>query len=86
MVTAQGLDPARAAMFEDDPRNLEVPFSLGMQTILVGQGRHGPDDLPRDHAHGAHVLWRTDDITGFVCALAAALPAVAQSAPIPDPD
>lgn len=85
VVTAQGLDPARAAMFEDDPRNLEVPFSLGMQTILVGPGRHGPDDLPSDHAHGQHVVWRTADITGFVTALAAALPGVAQSRPSHDP-
>ncbi len=30
-----GLDPARAAMFEDDPRNLAVPHTLGMRTVLV---------------------------------------------------
>lgn len=29
------LDPTRAAMFEDDPRNLMVPFEMGMQTVLV---------------------------------------------------
>ena len=28
--------PARAAMFEDDQRNLAVPHGLGMRTVLVG--------------------------------------------------
>ncbi|RMF38869.1 MAG: pyrimidine 5'-nucleotidase, partial [Alphaproteobacteria bacterium] len=31
-----GLDPFRAAMFEDDPRNLEAPAALGLVTVLVG--------------------------------------------------
>jgi putative hydrolase of the HAD superfamily len=30
-----GLDPARAAMFEDDPRNLRVPHEMGMRTVHV---------------------------------------------------
>ncbi len=29
------IDPARAAMFEDSPRNLEVPKQMGMKTVLV---------------------------------------------------
>ena len=69
VIDAHGIDPATAATFEDDPRNLEVPASLGMQTILVGSGRHGPDELAADHDHGAHVLHRTDDLTGFLRAL-----------------
>ncbi len=28
-----GLDPARAAMIEDDVRNLEMPKALGMATV-----------------------------------------------------
>ena len=28
--------PERAAMFEDDPRNLAAPHAMGMRTILVG--------------------------------------------------
>ena len=32
-----GISPQNAAMFEDDPRNLIAPKSLGMQTVLVGQ-------------------------------------------------
>ena len=69
VIAAHGIDPARAAMFEDDPRNLEVPASLGMQTVLVGSGRHGPDRLSADHDHGAHVLHRTGDLAGFLRAL-----------------
>lgn len=76
---AHGLDPARCAMFEDDPRNLEVPFSLGMRTVLVGTGRHGPDELTEDHSHGSHVLWHSRDIMTFVGALAATLADVRSS-------
>lgn len=79
VMAAHGLDPARCAMFEDDPRNLEVPFLLGMRTILVGSGRHGPDELAEDHSHGPHVLWQTRDISPFVAELAAALADVASS-------
>lgn len=77
VLAAHGIDPARAAMFEDDPRNLEVPFSLGMRTILVGPGRHGPDALPAGQPPGPHVRWHTPDLPGFVAALVAALQNVA---------
>lgn len=70
VVAAHGIDPARAAFFEDDPRNLEQPHALGMRTVLVGRGRHGPDELAPDHPHGAHVHHRTDDLTAFLRALA----------------
>ncbi|MTH78823.1 pyrimidine 5'-nucleotidase [Paracoccus aestuariivivens] len=65
-----GFDPATAAMFEDDPRNLEVPHSLGMRTVLVGAGRHGPDQLIPEFDHGAHVHHRTMDLTAFLHSLA----------------
>lgn len=78
VMEAHGIDPARAAMFEDDPRNLEVPFALGMRTVLVGAGRHGPDLLPAGRAPDAHVGWRTDHLAAFVGALAAALRDMAQ--------
>lgn len=67
---ADGFDPARAAMFEDDPRNLEIPHRLGMRTILVGDGRDGPDALAPDHDHGAHVQNHTRDLTAFLRNLA----------------
>jgi putative hydrolase of the HAD superfamily len=40
-----GLDPRRAAMIEDEPRNLEVPKSLGMVTIWLCHeaGRKAPE-------------------------------------------
>jgi putative hydrolase of the HAD superfamily len=50
-----GLAPARAAMFEDDQRNLEVPHRLGMRTVLVGPLETHP-----------HVLHHTDDLTAFL--------------------
>ena len=31
--------PKRSAMFEDEKRNLEVPFKLGLKTILVSDGQ-----------------------------------------------
>lgn len=68
VIAQAGFDPARAAFFEDDPRNLEVPHELGMRTVLVGKGRRGPDAAPGRSEHGAH---RTDDLTGFLQAIAA---------------
>lgn len=53
------LDPARAAMFEDDPRNLAVPHALGMQTVHVA-----PAPLAQPHIHH-----HTDDLTGFLSQL-----------------
>ena len=67
---ADGFDPAAAAMFEDDPRNLAVPHRLGMRTVLVGPGRHGPDELAADHDHGPHVQHRTNALTDFLRMLA----------------
>jgi putative hydrolase of the HAD superfamily len=53
-----GLATARAAMFEDDPRNLEVPHRLGMRTVLVG-----PAGDPAEHPHVHH---RTGDLAAFL--------------------
>lgn len=50
-----GLNSARAAMFEDDPRNLAVPHALGMRTVLVGDAETAP-----------HVHHRTGDLTDFL--------------------
>ncbi|TVR46081.1 MAG: pyrimidine 5'-nucleotidase [Rhodobacteraceae bacterium] len=51
-----GLDPARAAMFEDDPRNLAVPHAMGLRTIHVAPAPH---EAPHIHHH-------TDDLGGFL--------------------
>jgi FMN phosphatase YigB (HAD superfamily) len=57
--TADGLDTARAAMFEDDPRNLAAPHAMGMRTVHVA-----PDPHEADHIHH-----HTDDLTGFLARL-----------------
>jgi putative hydrolase of the HAD superfamily len=64
-----GIDPARAAIFEDLSRNLEVPHALGMTTVLVvpeGAGvvlREDWELAGRDAPHVDHV---TDDLAGFL--------------------
>jgi putative hydrolase of the HAD superfamily len=54
-----GLDPATAAMFEDDTRNLVVPHALGMQTVHVA-----PMAEPAPHIHH-----HTDDLACFLARL-----------------
>jgi len=56
---ADGLDPACAAMFEDDPRNLRVPHELGMRTVHVA-----PAPLPA--ADAVHIHHHTDDLGAFL--------------------
>ena len=64
-----GVDPARAAMFEDLSRNLVVPHDLGMTTVLVVPDgarevvRENWELEGRDDPHVDHV---TDDLTGFL--------------------
>ncbi|MFZ1468001.1 MAG: pyrimidine 5'-nucleotidase [Paracoccaceae bacterium] len=43
---ADGLTPARAAMFEDDPRNLAAPHAMGMRTVHIAE-----QPLPAPHIH-----------------------------------
>ena len=64
-----GVDPAKAAMFEDLARNLTVPHALGMTTVLVVSDgtrevfREGWEMEGRDEPHVDHV---TDDLTAFL--------------------
>jgi putative hydrolase of the HAD superfamily len=64
-----GVDPTRAAMFEDLARNLEVPHALGMTTVLVvPEGarvvlREDWELQGRDAPHVDHV---TDNLVGFL--------------------
>ena len=51
-----GLSPAEAAMFEDDPRNLAEPHAMGMRTVHVA-----PDRLDQPHIHH-----HTDDLAAFL--------------------
>jgi putative hydrolase of the HAD superfamily len=57
---ADGLVPSRAAMFEDDARNLAVPHAIGMRTVHVA-----PEPLPAPHIHH-----HTPDLSAFLALLA----------------
>ena len=69
-----GVDPKKAAMFEDLARNLSVPHALGMTTVLVVPPaareviREGWELEGRDAAHVDHV---TDDLAAFLRKIAA---------------
>ena len=56
IIARDGFNPARAAMFEDDARNLAEPRALGMRTVHVAP-------LPEPAPHIEH---HTDDLTGFL--------------------
>lgn len=67
-----GVDPARAAMFEDLARNLAVPHQLGMTTVLVvpdGSKQVVREDWELEGRDAAHVDHVTDDLTAFLAAL-----------------
>jgi putative hydrolase of the HAD superfamily len=51
-----GTDPQKAAMFEDDPRNLAAPHAMGMRTVHVAPDRHEAD----------HIHHHTDDLPAFL--------------------
>ena len=57
---ASQTEAEHAAMFEDDPRNLVAPHAMGLRTVLVGPAG---TELP-------HVDHRTQDLAGFLLALA----------------
>ena len=54
-----GVRTERAAMFEDDPRNLTEPHAMGMRTVHVAEAPHVAD----------HIHHHTDDLTGFLARL-----------------
>ncbi|MCV6594124.1 MAG: pyrimidine 5'-nucleotidase [Silicimonas sp.] len=57
IIARDGFAPGRAAMFEDDARNLEAPRALGMRTVHVA---------PEAPALPPHVDHHTDDLAGFL--------------------
>lgn len=64
-----GVDPAKAAMFEDLARNLEVPHALGMTTVLIvpeGQREMFRESWEMEGRGEAHVDYVTDDLAGFL--------------------
>jgi putative hydrolase of the HAD superfamily len=68
-----GVDPGKAAMFEDLARNLAVPYTRGMTTVLVVPEhtrevfREGWELEGRDAPHVDHV---TDDLVVFLQGIA----------------
>ncbi len=54
-----GLDPTRAAMFEDDARNLAAPHDMGMRTVHIA-----PEPAPAPHIH-----FHSPDLTAFLARL-----------------
>ena len=64
-----GVDPAKAAMFEDLARNLAAPHALGMTTVLVvpeGQREVFREDWEMEGREDPHVDHVTDDLAGFL--------------------
>ena len=64
-----GVEPAKAAMFEDLSRNLEVPHTLGMTTVLVvpsGQREVFREDWELEGRGDPHVDYVTDDLATFL--------------------
>lgn len=71
-VRQSGIDPVRAAMFEDLPRNLAVPKEMGMTTVLIRPRdgtTHTAEAWEFDGHADEHVDHVSDDITGFLTAL-----------------
>ncbi len=67
------VDPEKAAMFEDLARNLEVPHCLGMTTVLVvptGDREVLREGWELEGREAPHVDYVTDNIVGFIEALA----------------
>ncbi len=54
-----GIAVETAAMFEDDPRNLEAPHAMGMRTVHVAPNPHDQD----------HIHHHTDDLSRFLARL-----------------
>jgi putative hydrolase of the HAD superfamily len=64
-----GVDPSRAAMFEDLARNLTVPHALGMTTVLVvpaGTREVFRESWELEGPGEPHVDHVTDDLAGFL--------------------
>lgn len=64
-----GVEPSRAAMFEDLVKNLKAPHAVGMKTVLI-TAKSGMTDLRDEWEHRqdtpAYVDFITDDLPGFL--------------------
>jgi putative hydrolase of the HAD superfamily len=69
------VDTRNAAMFEDLPRNLQVPKALGMRTVLLVPRNLEATVLERwekPSAEDDHIEYVTDDLTRFLADILAA--------------
>lgn len=68
-VAETGVRPERAAMFEDLSRNLTVPKTLGMATVLVVPSAAAEvitEAWEQEGREGEHIDFITDDLGGFL--------------------
>jgi putative hydrolase of the HAD superfamily len=68
-VVKHGIEPKRAAMFEDLDRNLAPAYDLGMTTVLVRDSRGHADPAVRSWGEAPdapHVHYRTEDLARFL--------------------
>lgn len=66
VAAAGGIEPARAAMFEDTARNLEAPHAMGMRTVWTPSG----DAKAHEGSDGPHVEFVAEDLAAFLRRLA----------------
>jgi putative hydrolase of the HAD superfamily len=72
LIAATGVAPRQAAMFEDLSRNLEVPHTLGMATVLVvpgGTREIVTEDWEMEGRDAAFIDHVTDDLGAFLDAV-----------------
>jgi putative hydrolase of the HAD superfamily len=65
LVNDFAIDPSRAVMFEDLPRNLIAAAELGMTTVWVRQDCH-PDGAHAEQPDMAAIHHVTDDLAGWL--------------------
>ena len=65
---AHGVEPGRAAMFEDIAANLAVPHALGMRTVLVLPATPDPhrERFEQESVAAPHIGHVTSDLAGFL--------------------
>jgi putative hydrolase of the HAD superfamily len=74
LIRTYEIDPRRAALIEDLPRNLVPAAALGMTTVLVKTG----SEWAQEGADGSHINHVTDDLPAWLEQAASALAASAR--------
>jgi putative hydrolase of the HAD superfamily len=69
MIGQHGVDPAKSAMFDDMPHNLEAPHMLGMTTVLVRSSYMDhpvQEEMRRWQGLPEHIHHSTEDLVQFL--------------------